>query len=206
MPTTETLAIISLKGGAGKTTTAGMACATLVEHGHRVLGVDADPQGSLIRWQQKIRPKWDCIELPEGDLDVRLPGIVGDRWDRVVIDTPPTEHGVAIALSAAMAASHIVVPVAPTQVEYDTLPATRELLDKATELGAEYRHGVLLVKVRRTASAPYFANKILRDGWNLLRPHAPLWDEYAQAVGLPIVRASATGYGWAIAELMELEA
>lgn len=198
--------MINLKGGSGKTTTAGMACATLAEHGRRVLGVDADPQGSLIDWHKAIGPEWDCIELAEGDLDVRLPGIVGDRWDTVVIDTPPTEHGRAIALSAAMAATHVIVPVAPTQVEYNRLAGTRELLDKATELGAEYRHGVLLVKVRRTASHPYFANKIMRDGWNLLRPHAPLWDEYAQAVGLPIERASATGYGWAIAELMELEA
>lgn len=182
-----------------------MACATLAERGRRVLGVDADPQGSLIRWHQKISPGWDCIELPAGDLDVRLPGIVGDRWDAVVIDTPPTEHGRAIALSAAMAATHVVVPVSPTQVEYDTLPATRELLDKATELGAEFVHGVLMVKVRRTASAPYFTHKILRDGWHVLRAHVPLWDEYAQAVGLPIERASATGYGWAIAELMGLE-
>lgn len=201
--------MINLKGGAGKSTAAGFACATLAERGRRVLGVDADKrQASLSHWWKAIAPPWDCIELPVDDLDRRLPGIVGDRYDAVVIDTPPTEHGAPIALSAARYASHVLVPVAPSAVEFAGLRHTREVLDLAVEQGAEFEHGLMIVKWRTGASSgPYYTQRGIREGWNVLRPHAPTWEIYIQAVGNPIEgRASATPYGWAVAELMNLEA
>lgn len=202
------LAVVNLKGGAGKSTAAGYACATLAEHGLRTLGVDTDsPQLTLAKWHKAISPQWDCIELPVGDLDARLPGIVGSRYDAVVIDTPPTEGKASIVLSAVLAATHVLVPVAPSSSEFQGLRDTRALLDRATELGAEYHHGLLIVKWRAAAgSGPYYTQRGIREGWNVLRPHADAWEVYIQAVGNPIVNASATGYGWAVAELMDLEA
>lgn len=201
------IAVINLKGGAGKSTAAGYTCSALAERGLRTLGVDADsPQCSLSDWHKAIAPAWDCIELPETDLDVRLPGIYGGRYDAVVIDTPPTRGNRRIALAAALAATHVLVPVAPSTVEFAGLPYTRELLDEATEMGAEFEHGLMIIKWRASSSSgPYFTNRGLREGWHVLRAHAPLWEVHIQAVGNPIERARATGYGWAVAELLGLE-
>jgi chromosome partitioning protein len=203
----QVLAVISTKGGTGKSTAAGYACSTLAERGLRVLGVDADKrQATLMHWWKAINPPWDCIELPRNDLDASLPGIVGDRYDAVVIDTPPTEYGEQIALSAARAATHVLVPVSPSSADFAALALTRELLDRAVEQGAEFEHGLMLVKWKASAgSGPFYTQRGIREGWNVLRPHADSWEIYIQAVGNPIVRASSTGYGWAVAELMGLE-
>lgn len=201
------IAVINLKGGAGKSTAAGHFAAALSERGMRVLGVDADePQLSLSDWHKAIAPMWDCIVLATDDLDIRLPGIYGDRYDVVVIDTPPTKGNRRVALAAARAATHVMVPVAPSTVEFAGLPYTRALLDEATEQGAEFEHGLLIIKWRASSSSgPYFTNRGLREGWHVLRAHVPLWEVYIQAVGNPIERASASGYGWAVAELLGLE-
>lgn len=199
------VAVINLKGGAGKTTAAGFTASALTERGMRVIVFDTDPQGSLSRWHNAVLPAWDCVRLPEGDLDLRLPGIVGERYDAVVIDTPPTEYGLPITLSAARAATHVLIPVSPSSVEFDRLPDTRELLDKATEEGAEFEHGLIMVRVRTGNAGPYYTNRAVREGWHVLRAHVPLHDVYVQAVGNPIERARATGYGWAVAELLGLE-
>jgi len=209
VPTSEpfVIAVINLKGGAGKSTAAGYTAAALAERGLRVLSVDADrPQFSLLNWHKAIAPTWDCVELATDDLDIRLPGIYGDRYDAVVIDTPPTENGRDVALSAARAATHVLVPVAPSAVEFAGLPNTRSLLDRATEQGAEFEHGMVIIKWRASSSSgPFYTNRALREGWHVLRAHVPLWEVYMQAVGLPIERASASGYGWAVAELLGLE-
>lgn len=200
------IAVINRKGGAGKSTAAGYVCSALAERGWPVLGVDSDrPQYSLSKWHKAIAPAWDCVELPESDLDVRLPGIYGSRYRAVVIDTPPTEHRADIALAAARAATHVLTPVTPSAVEFQSLPDTRALLDKATEQGAEFEHGLIIVRVRPGNAGPYYTNRAVREGWHVLRAHVPLWDEYVQAIGNPIERARATGYGWAVAELLGLE-
>lgn len=203
----DVIAVINLKGGAGKSTAAGYVCSALSERGWPVLGVDTDrPQYSLSKWHKAIAPTWDCIQLPESDLDARLPGIYGSRYRAVVIDSPPTEGNRGIALAAAQAATHVLVPVAPSTVEFAGLPDTRELLDEATELGAEFEHGLLIIKWRAGASSgPHYTNRGIREGWHVLRAHVPLWEVYAQAVMMPIERARATGYGWAVAELLGLE-
>jgi chromosome partitioning protein len=45
----RTITVTNQKGGIGKTTTAHNLAVALARHGHRVLGVDADPQANLTR-------------------------------------------------------------------------------------------------------------------------------------------------------------
>lgn len=199
------LAVVSPKGGAGKTTAAAyMACA-LVEGGHTVWGVDADPEpeACLFEWQQMAGLPFGAAKLPVPTLYRELARHVDPSVTAVVIDTPGTAHGRPIMLGAIRAATHVLVPLAPGPADYGRLRTLRTVLDEA--LG---RHGarpvvaVLMVKVRSPLSHRTWRNQAEADGWRVLRTSVPLWETYAQALGAPIVNASASGYGDAVAELL----
>ena len=86
-----------------------------------MLLVDADPQGTALRWSEQGGFALSCLALPVKDLHSRLGGIVGDRYDLVVIDTPPLAERAGIVLSALRLADLVVVPLAPTIAEYERL-------------------------------------------------------------------------------------
>jgi chromosome partitioning protein len=194
VPTTVT--VTNLKGGTGKTTSAAHIAQSLHELGARVLAVDADPQGSLLRWSEQAGFPWQVIAHPTGSLHRALPGIVGDQWNAVVIDTPPTEDRRAIALSAARAASHVVVPLTPATVEHERMEEVAELLAEAREYdGVAFAAAVLLVKVKRSAaSGEVYRAALERAGWRVLRPIVPDWESFRQAWGQPLQRRHIEAY------------
>jgi chromosome partitioning protein len=213
VPTTVTT--LNLKGGSGKTTATAYSAHALHELGARVYAIDADPQQSLLRWAEKARFPFPCVAKPSRRLHVEVPGIVDERFNIVFIDTPPTadEQTVdgeqrlgarSIALSAVRAASHVLIPIAPTPHEYERLRMVRALLDDAADLDARFEVGVLLVRtVANAASTGVWRDQMIRDGWRVLSPVVPRREEYAQSLGLPVEHAAATGYGDAMAELLD---
>lgn len=201
------LAVINLKGGSGKTVSAAYAGHVLHELGARVLGLDGDPQQSLLRWHDLADWPFPVVALPSDRLHRDLDGIVGDRFDAVVIDTPPTEHGKQIALSAARAATHVLVPVAPAPVEYDRLPDVAKLLDEAAGLRRDdvvpAAVAVLLVRtVAGAASTEVYRGYMVEDGWRVLPGEVRRLERYSQAFGGAVAAAQATAYGDAVRELV----
>ena len=194
------LTVANLKGGSGKTTTAAYVAHALHEQGKRVLVVDADPQGSALRWSQTAEWPLAVVALPTPRLSRQLPEITGDRFDAVVIDTPPLEHDRGIVLSAMRAASHLLIPLAPSPIEYDRLPATLAVLD---ELAGPPAAAVLLTRtVAHAAATEVYREVITADGWRVLRAGVRNLQRYCQAYGRPIERALATAYGDAVTELL----
>jgi chromosome partitioning protein len=198
-----TLTIAQLKGGAGKTTTAAHVAHAQHEQGWRVLAVDADPQGSLYTWHAAAGFPFPAVQMPSARLHRDLPGIVGDRYDVVVVDTPGTEHGRAITLSAVRAASHVLVPCAPGLIEYERLRALRDLLDDAADLEVRPEVAVLLVRTVSRLSRSIYREQMTADGWRVLDVSVARLERFAQAFGGPVERAAATGYGDAVAELLQ---
>jgi len=205
------VAVVNLKGGSTKTTSAAFIAHVLHESGLQVLGVDADAENeSLLAWSELAQFPFPVISLPVRDLHNRLPGIAGDRYDAVVIDTPPMKESRGIVLSAVRLADHVVVPMAPTAMEYERLPAVRQLLEDAGALrpdGQEPPTSVLFTRtVPNASSTQVYRESIRADGYNVLPGEVRRLESFAQAFGSPIVNASATAYGDAVASILGVTA
>lgn len=203
------IAVVNLKGGSTKTTTAGYLCAAFHEAGMHVLGVDADGENeSLQGWQEAADLTFPVITLAVSNLHKQLPGIVGDRYDVVVIDTPPMRAQRGTVLSASRLATHVVVPMAPTPIEYDRLPVVQELLTDAADVRQDGRPPLFAVLLTRTkpnaASTRTYRELIAEDGIAVLRAQIGNLERFAQAWGDPIRDATRSAYGDAAMELLDL--
>ena len=127
------VALVTQKGGAGKTTLA-VNCAIAAERRKkRVLILDLDPQASSEGWYQDREadsPRLAKIEswsLPEAVAKAKAAG-----FDYVVIDTPGRDEPSTTA--AIRAADFCVIPCRPTPVDLKAVPptvATINRLDKS---------------------------------------------------------------------------
>ncbi len=143
------------------------------------------------------------------DLHRKLPGIVGDRYDAAVIDTPPMKERRGVVASAIRTATHVLVPMAPTGMEYARVPAIRELVDEAAALAAGDAPQLAVVLTRtvpNAASTEVYRQMLTDDGVRVLGPTVGRLERFAQAYGLPIVNAAATAYGDIAAELLGVTA
>lgn len=76
------LTVAGLKGGTGKTSTS-MAIATAAAGDGRTLLVDADPNGSALRWHRRgDHPlPFDCVPIQSAPMAMQ------QAWDAVIVDT-----------------------------------------------------------------------------------------------------------------------
>lgn len=181
-----TIAVVNLKGGSSKTTTTAHLSAQLHGFGLRVLTVDADPQGSSLRWAEAAGWPWPTIGLPVRTLHTQLGGLLGG-YDVVVIDTPPLATQSGIVASALRTAHLVIVPTAPTPIEVERLPAVREALDDAGPLRADGRPPAARVLLTRTvaaaASTAVWRRALTEDGWSVLGTAVPRLEALAQSYG-----------------------
>jgi len=201
------VAVLNAKGGTSKTTSSAFIAHVLHERGRRTLLVDADRQGSMLRWQEDADLPVSVIGLPSPTLDQRLPGIVGRQWDAVVIDTPPDDP--AVIRAAVRAATHVVIPMAPGPAEHERIDAVRELLDKASVERGDAGPVVAVLLTRTPTSPRAVATRVYRelieeDGFTVLDATVKWLQRFGQAYGSPIVRADASPYGAVVDELLAL--
>lgn len=148
------IAIANTKGGTGKSTTAALLALELDRRGRGpVLLVDADPgggagkPGSVLTWAELAGQRWPLttVGLPVRDLANRLAPLLGDpadaKYKYVVIDTPPQEIG--IVLGALRCADQVLVPLAPTPIDFNRLAPTLQLLADAEQLRELEPHALL---------------------------------------------------------------
>lgn len=201
-----TIAVVNLKGGSSKTTTAAHLAAELHGAGLRVLSVDADPQGSCLRWAEAAGWAWPVVGLPVRTLHAQLGGLRGGH-EVVIIDTPPLESQSGIVASALRAADLVVVPVAPTPIEIERLATVREALDDVAPLRVDGRAPAARVLLTRTvtsaASPAAWRAALVEDGWAVLRTAVPRLEALAQSYGDPI-RPGVGPYALVVDELLDV--
>ncbi len=180
--------VVNYKGGTSKTTTAYYLAHAWAEQGRSVLLVDADPQGSSLRWSELAPGPVPVIGLAVRDVHRRLPGIAGGRYEVVVIDTPPLEERAGVVQSVLRAVTQLVVPMAPTMIEVDRLPPVWEAVADADSLRDEpAAAAVLLTRTVANATSTTAIRGIVEDsGHRVLRVTVPRLERYALAFGEPV--------------------
>jgi len=123
-----TIALISQKGGVGKTTLAIHLATAFETAGRQTLLVDLDPQTSAAEWRdarQAERPY--VMAVPPSRLGKTLESAREHEAEVVVLDTSP--HSEGTALDAARAADLILVPCQPSIMDLRAMRKTADLLN-----------------------------------------------------------------------------
>ena len=126
----KTIAIVSRKGGAGKTTIAVHLAVAAKTHGIATALFDLDPQASAALWADhrgELIPAVVPAQAP------RLPSLLSqarsNEADLVIIDTAP--HAGGIASDAAAHADAILIPCRPSAFDLDAIGASVRLAQAA---------------------------------------------------------------------------
>lgn len=166
--------------------------------------VDADPQGSLLEWAEQADFDIPAIGKPVTKLHRALPGIIGDRFDVVVIDTPPLDEEAGIVYGALRAADAVIIPSAPSTMERDRLPAVWDTLQKIQDdRDDEMTYAVLMTRINKSAnSSTIIADSLRERGHAVFETAITRLEALALAKGFPITELY--GYDKVAVELDEL--
>jgi chromosome partitioning protein len=122
----KTIAIISQKGGAGKTTLAIHLAVAAVQKGLHVALFDLDPQASAASWSDKRNQPTPAVVSAQA---IRLPGLLeqaaNQLADLVIIDSAPNAD--AASMAAARAADLILIPCRPAAFDLNAIGTTLNL-------------------------------------------------------------------------------
>jgi chromosome partitioning protein len=191
------LALVNLKPGTGKTTSAVWLAHVFAQAGNRVLLVDADPSGSALEWSDLaamdpgVDPRasfpFRIVALPSRELHRRVPEIAQDD-DVVIIDTPQIEDHAGIARSALRYADEVLIPCAPSPIEINrTSPVREEIAEISAVRATPARSAILLNRCIARAHSTTDAREALQDlGYDVLDTAVPRLELYAQSFGLPL--------------------
>jgi chromosome partitioning protein len=184
----KVITVTNLKGGSAKTTSTAYLAHAFAAQGKSVLIIDADPQGSSLRWSEQGEWEIPTISMPVKNLHTRLAGIVPPSIDIVIIDTPPLDEQAGIVYSALRAADTIIVTMAPTMLEFERLPDVWAAIDEMEVLrDTPPAVAVLLNRTITNAnSTPMFRDLITDSGRKVLTTTIPRREPIAQAFAAPV--------------------
>lgn len=163
---TKVIALLSQKGGSGKTTVAMQLAAGLVLAGYRVVVADLDPQESASRWAdaaaegapfpaEVLRLRGDTLALRQ---DLRA---AAGRADFIVLDCPPSIDHTHTA-SALELCDLALVPVVPSPTDLWATRGMEKLIRYRMQVQKRLRAALLPNRVMRTALAGDVL-EVLRD-------------------------------------------
>lgn len=122
-----TIAIISQKGGAGKTTLALNLAAAAHEAGLVSLVIDTDPQATASHWSAwRDEAPPEVIDSQPATLPVKIEKAQKQGAEFIVIDTPP--HADSAATAAARLADLVLIPCRPSAFDMAAIHTTAQLV------------------------------------------------------------------------------
>ncbi len=126
----KTLAIISQKGGAGKTTLAlHLAVAARIKKKTAAI-IDLDPQASAANWGDSREDEYPAVVSAQPARLVKVLAAAKEAGAKLaVIDTAP--HSESAALAAARAADLVIIPCRPAILDLRAIGSTVDLVKLA---------------------------------------------------------------------------
>jgi chromosome partitioning protein len=124
----KTLALLSQKGGSGKSTIAVHLAVIAQAAGRRTVVVDLDPQRSAAGWwETRTAETPEMVETSPGELHAVLDAARTDGVSLCVIDTRPS----ADAATAAALADLVLIPTRPAIFDLKAIGATVDIVASA---------------------------------------------------------------------------
>lgn len=199
------IAVSNFKGGSGKSTTACYLAHAYKQLGLRVAIVDCDPQMSLLGWADQAEFDIPTMSLASGSIHRQLGGIVGENFDVVVLDTPGFKDSAGIVYSAIRASDIVVVTMAPTMMELDTVVNILDAVQEMEEMvDRPITTRVLLNRtVANAASTDVVREAIEGLDAKVLTTTIPRREAIAQAAGRAVT-GNLFGHLAAAEEIMEV--
>jgi len=141
----KVISISGIKGGTGKSTVAINLSGFLADHGYDTLLIDADPQGSVLRWKSSIAEgrnlKFEVTSIPTPTLHEEVPNI-SRKYDFIIIDCPPGNIDI---IRSCLLASHLaIVPVQPSPLDFWTAPEVISLVKEARKTNRKLKAKLLI--------------------------------------------------------------
>ncbi len=140
--------VAKLKGGSGATTTCRELSAAALHDGRTVALIDLDGQGGLSRWWNRRtapaaegetpRAAPELLQLTAAQIPAAAKGL-RQRYDVVIIDSPPSVHETIRAVAAACDLA--LIPARPTVDDLDAVGPIARLLHGVVD------HGFVLTQV-----------------------------------------------------------
>ena len=139
----KVISIVNQKGGVGKTTVAVNLATGLALRKHKVLLIDADPQGSIVHWQSVSGKKsFDVKHYPKDDIHKELPSVTG--YEYVIIDSPPATR--EVTRSILVSADMVILPVGPSPLDLWSATETIDLIREAQKFNRTLKGKILISK------------------------------------------------------------
>jgi len=208
----QRIAVISQKGGAGKTTVATNLAAAAHLDGRRTLIIDHDPQGSAVDWyhsRQDNSPLHGINLVPLQSLTFRQLAELERGYEFVAIDTPPRLTDVT--RSAVALVDQVIIVIEPAFFSLWSLDFTLSLVDSADAIRDQLdrppvQRYILLNKTDARTRVAKLAREGLADRAELCDIELNLRTAFVLASGCGETVVSAEPDGAAAAEVNALYA
>jgi len=127
------IAVVTQKGGAGKTTLATNLAVALADAGGKVLLIDADRQRTALDWfavrsEGSYNGKVTVVGIDNDTIHKQIESLA-TGYDHVVVDGPPRAE--KIDRSAIMAADFVLLPVQPSSADVWAAETTIKVVEEA---------------------------------------------------------------------------
>ena len=121
----RTVALVSMKGGSGKTTAAVHIAVQAAQQGRNVAVLDTDPQQSAARWGDRRGAALPVVlTVPPSRLAAELQRCADAGTDLAIIDTPPRAGSDNAAQVAARVADLVLLPCRPSVLDVEAVADT----------------------------------------------------------------------------------
>lgn len=167
--TAKIIVVANQKGGCGKTTLSMQLAGALSrrKEKNRILIVDADPQGSAVRWASTADTNSpfpsDVVGLSAagGKVHQEVRKFI-DKYDWIIIDCPPAVESTA-SQSALMIADLAIIPVIPSPPDLWAAIGIRELVHRMSDLNENLKARLVANMCQPNTSIDKTAMDIIND-------------------------------------------